>query len=105
MWVWDQPSLTWCYIFGGSGVKSCSSYSQDSTEKVIPEFCLITPLNNQVCYSVPNDEWFFEDAAQNKMYYYPEWAWGTEDDEWYLWDELHDMWVTGSNSADKYQSK
>lgn len=47
-----------------------------------------------MCYNRNNDEYVYKDDEKNKFYYYPEWSWGTENKEWYLWNDLHGPYLT-----------
>lgn len=96
-WYWDQPDYEWCYYFADTETWAC--VGQDGIG------CLTTPLGNRVCYNKYNDEWLYADSTSPassagydnfQFFYYPEWAWGTSDQEWYLWDDLHDAWVTAA---------
>jgi len=96
MWYWDEPNYEWCYYFAESETWACVSAQGIG--------CLETPLQNRVCYNRYNDEWLFADYEHHSLdfdnfqfFYYPEWAWGTDDQEWYLWDDLHDAWVVAAS--------
>lgn len=95
-WYWDEPDYTWCYYFADTETWAC--VNDDGIG------CLITPLQNRVCYNKYNDEWLYADYEHFsssfddfQFYYYPEWAWGSSDQEWYLWDDLHDAWVVAAS--------
>ncbi len=46
------------------------------------------------------------------FYYYPEWSWGNDKDtlehpsgqNWYLWDDYHDTWVTSAAQDDTWNN-
>lgn len=97
MWYWDQPNYKWCYYFADTDTWACVGDEGIG--------CLETPLHNRVCYNKYNDEWLYADMNNQEIngfdnfqfFYYPEWAWGTDDQEWYLWDDLHDAWVVAAS--------
>lgn len=89
MWYWDEGSFKWCYKFGDTSSLACVTADGIG--------CLKTGASNEVCYSMYNDEWLFSDYNHQddyQFFYYAHWSWGTATDEWYLYDDLHDPWVT-----------
>ncbi len=60
--------------------------------------CLTSKFGNSICYSESLDQWIFKDSDGDdyQYYYYPQWAWGSRNNDWYLFDALHDVWVTAA---------
>jgi len=80
-WFWKEDTKEFTYHMEATDT-DCWSNSYDAY--------VTTSDGNKIYYNKANDEWLYTDSNDINVYYYPEWAWGTVDHEWYLWNDYHD---------------
>lgn len=84
IWLWEENQNQWSYYdkeddvwWGSKGNKAW----------------VVAPQVSSIEFDKAKEQYIFTDSNGAKFYYYPQWSWGNQQQEWFLYNDLHDEYV------------